>query len=494
MPTMNSSELLAAGRELPVPFQLEVKPDSGRGRPLQLEVVRLFRLLPGNRLVGLTRFEDEPALLKLFFQPHHFNRHLEREQRGNRLLMEARVSTPPLLDTGLLADGKGAFQLTRYLADARSLLQLSEQGELALDSARRSLVEKTIALLSRCHEKGIWQNDIHLDNFLLHEGRIYFLDGADVDVETLHAPLGEDRSLENLAWFFAQFSVAEDAGIDDLFHYYLQCRSARQINCSAAQFRQRVQEARRQRLRNYRRKLLRATSAHAALHEDGKFLLFRRNLDDSIIKLLRETPDLLVEQGRILKAGNTSTVVALELAQNSLVLKRYNLKNLAQRLRRWFRRSRAERSWCNALQLEMLGIPTAQALAMLEERSLGRLRGRSFFLARLVEGANVAETLAAMPQDGAVQDAIMDEFGRLFAAMRTYRFTHGDMKATNFIYAQGRLQVLDLDAMQWHEKDREFQRAFAADLKRFVANWENMDGMAALADKAHNVTAMFAEH
>ena len=45
------------------------------------------------------------------------------------------------------------------------------------------------------------------------------------------------------------------------------------------------------------------------------------------------------------------------------------------------------------------------------------------------------------------------------------------MKASNFIYANKLLYVLDLDSMQRHKMAVRFRNRFAKDLARFRKNW-----------------------
>ena len=55
--------------------------------------------------------------------------------------------------------------------------------------------------------------------------------------------------------------------------------------------------------------------------------------------------------------------------------------------------------------------------------------------------------------------------------MIDYKISHGDMKATNFIFYEDKLLVLDLDAMKRHSNTKSFQRAIQKDLDRFMKNW-----------------------
>ena len=62
-------------------------------------------------------------------------------------------------------------------------------------------------------------------------------------------------------------------------------------------------------------------------------------------------------------------------------------------------------------------------------------------------------------------------FKGLFKTMADYRISHGDTKATNFMIKDGRLFVLDLDAMTRSASKAQFREKFSKDLKRFQKNW-----------------------
>ena len=55
--------------------------------------------------------------------------------------------------------------------------------------------------------------------------------------------------------------------------------------------------------------------------------------------------------------------------------------------------------------------------------------------------------------------------------MREYKISHGDMKATNFIYTSKLLYVLDLDSMRRHKMAVRFRNRFSKDLARFRKIW-----------------------
>lgn len=487
MAILTCAELLSRKHDIELPFQLELIPDGGDRSPRTIEITRLLRLLPGVRLTGLTVWEDEPAIVKLFYQPGHWKRHVEREQRGNRHLMDARVSTPPLQEVGKTADGNGAFLINKYLEPATKLGNLLGSGELNLLGVNTALIEKVIALISRCHEIGVWQQDIHLDNLIIQNGRTYFLDGASVNVETPGAALGESNSLNNLARFFAQFPVDQDAGIERFYDHYRQCRTQRQFRTTPQQFVDLVRHARLARLDICRDKSRRPTSAHCVASTPDYFMVADRRLADTDLEQFARDPDALIEQGRIIKPGDTSTVAIVDLNGRQLVLKRYNLKDFWHRIKRFFGKSRAFKSWRSGLMLQTLGIATPAPLLMLECRKFGLLRGKTYILTEHIEGRNILDQAADGSLDAATQEAISTSIAELFRTMHDYQFSHGDMKASNFIFRDGKLYLLDLDATAWHGKPASFKKAIGKDLRRWNKNWIGRNDVEELAHKAHNL-------
>jgi hypothetical protein len=61
----------------------------------------------------------------------------------------------------------------------------------------------------------------------------------------------------------------------------------------------------------------------------------------------------------------------------------------------------------------------------------------------------------------------------MLQSLADHSICHGDLKATNFIAAQGRLWVVDLDALQRFRMRWRFRRAFKKDLERLTQNWSD---------------------
>ena len=119
----------------------------------------------------------------------------------------------------------------------------------------------------------------------------------------------------------------------------------------------------------------------------------------------------------------------------------------------------------------MLGINTPHPYLIYEERAFWLLRRRAFFLSEDLDESNLLEKIENLGADTLPIEALVLAFKQLFETMNTYLISHGDMKASNFVYLRDRLYVLDLDAMQRYKSRKSFNKAFQKDLKRFMKNW-----------------------
>lgn len=211
---------------------------------------------------------------------------------------------------------------------------------------------------------------------------------------------------------------------------------------------------------------------YTCLHEWGYFAMAERTAWCDEFWTLINDPDSVISSGHMLKDGDSTTVVAVELGGQQYVIKRYNIHNTWYALRRLFRPTRAWYCWRNAHLLQLLGIKTPKPVLMMERR-WGPLRRAAYFVTELVEGQDVQQLLSQHPAQSAVWSQALGLFGELLGQFRDYRIVHGDCKATNFIMAKDGIYVLDLDAMRREPGERRFRQYHERDLRRFKANWQD---------------------
>jgi tRNA A-37 threonylcarbamoyl transferase component Bud32 len=468
MNSLDTHDLFAQGRELALPATLEVCLAETPEKVDTLTLLQTFRVLPGKRVVALARWKDDLAVVKIFIARSRWEQHVQREVEGIGLLLEAGLPTPALLGSGQCLDGDSGFVLLEYLAESESVRARWERGD---DGARAALLRDVITLIARCHAHGLLQKDLHLDNFLLQGDALALLDAAALEQHAGDAE-GVDNvnSLRNLALFFAQFPLSNDPAVPALYEHYRALRPGAQISADAGVLDALLHKKRMARLKLVLQKLFRETSAHVCQQDFARFLVRRRELCTPEWERFIADPDAAMAGGEMLKNGNSSTVVKLRIDGRDVVVKRYNLKTWWHVLKRLFMPTRAAHSWRNAHMLELLGIATPLPLLLLERRC-GVLRREAWYVAEHVAGADVQALLLQTPVEAPQWQALLAQFQTLFSALRAYGIVHGDTKLTNFLLADGVLQVLDLDAMRQESDVRRLRRASARDLARFVRNF-----------------------
>lgn len=448
-PLLGREALLAAGRTPPLPCRIAL--DDGS----LLILLRTLRVLPGQRLVAEARWEDRPVLAKLYLDGDAA-RHATREAAGQGKLAAAGLPTPALLARRQSADGM-AILLTTWLDGAMTLAQ-------ERPSARPlQALDDVLELIGRLHAAGLIHSDLHPGNLLQHDGLWYLIDGDAIsDATTLNA------RTDNLALFLAQFTGPDAPSAADALPAYRRGLGSGLAAPEAPALTSCVERTLATRLQRYMEKTGRDCTRFVAQQNLSRRTLISRTEADWLAPLLTD-PDHWLEQGKRLKSGRSATVARVASGGHDCVIKRYNLKNFAHAARRTLRPTRAWHAWQEAHRLTFLGIPTPAALAVVENR-FGPLRGRAWLVTAWCEGPSLRELFAHREDQTPNTDEAL-ALTELFAALHRHRVTHGDLKASNLLWCDGRFHLIDLDATVQHHSANTYRKAWARDRARLLANW-----------------------
>lgn len=323
------------------------------------------------------------------------------------------------------------------------------------DGAPLSLTAKidwraVLAFVSRMHERGVLQEDLHPANLLARtepfELRLVDLDGA-----RIFARLTAKQRQENLVFLAA----------------FLPVPISRELGAESRELRKRMLARRSWRcLRNNRDFAL---EQHGTLKWQVRLPL----ATEAARRVLNAPDDFLKTRATILKPGRTSTVGKAD----GLVLKRFNFRKLENLVKDLFRRSRARRAFLKAYHLELAGIPTARCIAVSSRRACGVLL-RSYLLMEEITGA--VDLGAHLRANGAPSLALVVQAGRLIARLHDQGFSHRDLKESNLLVgADGRIYLLDLDSLYFVEH---------------VSEWRGATDLARLARGVEKYPALKAQH
>lgn len=461
---MRLSELKNAGRSPALPINLALADAAG---PAELQLLTLLRVLPGQRYVGAGVWRGRPVLAKLLVgqkAPRHFQRELE----GVRLLAAQGMTTPLLLADGL-EQNEGGWLLFEFLEQSQSLgdAWAEVENQTPLNDAQQTVLGEALSAIAQLHAKGLWQEDLHLDNLLRSHGKLYLIDGAGIRVEEAGKPLSRQKVLENLGVFFAQLPKSLEPFTEELLVHYLLSNGEHGLPMEALQ--KQIDKVRSWRLKDYLEKAGRDCSLFSV--EDGASGLraIRREEEAAMLPVLAQADELL-DQGHLYKTGGAASVGRVEVNGRRLVIKRYNIKDVAHWFKRFWRPSRAWHSWREGNRLLFLGIATPKPLALLEKRVLG-LRSKAYLVTEYLPGPDIIERFAPYVASGDAPEIELVALDKLFQQLISERISHGDLKGHNVFWHQDRWALIDLDAMCQHSSQSSFATAFARDRARFMRNW-----------------------
>ncbi|MNF64039.1 3-deoxy-D-manno-octulosonic-acid kinase [compost metagenome] len=473
---MQLSELKSAGRTPSLPLSVELADAAG---PAQLQLLSLLRVLPGQRYVGAAVWRGRPVLAKLLVGSKAA-RHFQRELDGVRLLAAQGLTTPLLLADGL-KDGEGGWLLFEFLEGAESLGDAWQQVEArpVLADEQAVVLAEALAAIGQMHSKGLWQEDLHLDNLLRHDGKLYLIDGAGIRVEQAGNPLSREKVLENLGVFFAQLPKSLEPFTEELLVHYLLSNSEHALPLEALQ--KQVRKVQSWRLKDFLIKVGRDCSLFSVQRGAFGLRAIRREEEAAMLPVL-EQADALLDQGHLYKTGGAASVGKVEVAGRTLVVKRYNIKGFAHWLKRFWRPSRAWHSWREGNRLAFLGIATPKPLALLETRFFW-LRSRAYLITEHLPGPDIIERFAPYVESGKAPETELLALDKLFAELIAERISHGDFKGHNLFWDKDRWSLIDLDSMCQHRSLSSFAPAYARDRARFMRNWPESTALYQVIDQ-----------
>ena len=432
-----------------------------------LTVGQWLRVLPEQRYVGKAQWQGRSVLVKILLGSKAA-RQYQRELDGAQLLSEQKITSAKLLDAQQQSDGS-AYLLFEFIEGAQSLAAAWQvcSADQPLSEQQAEVLGRALSAVAHMHLRGLWQSDLHLDNLLQQGEQLYVVDGGGVQSEQAGQPLSQEKVIANLAVFFAQLPSAFDAHLEELLIHYLLANGEHALRLE--KLHEQILSIRQWRVKDYLNKAGRECSLFSAkINLFGLRVVWRAAQKE--LEPLLANPDSVIASGHIYKTGGAATVARVEHGQSTLVIKRYNIKNVMHWLKRFWRPSRAWHSWREGHRLSVLGIATPQPLAVIENRWCG-LRGSAWLISEYCGEQDIIARLAAYKDDDVQPEAEIIALVELLNALIREKISHGDLKGHNILWHQQRCYLIDLDAMQQHQSMRSFTRAYLKDRTRLLRNW-----------------------
>ena len=435
-----------------------------------------FRKLKGRRSVDRALWGSTPIVVKRYFPHPKQSRDRQREWERLKKLYSLGLDVPEPLCWGV--DNTGAeVVVLRYLENGRNL-----EDYLFADCSqqeRQVIFQQLMEVLATHHRAGLWQGDSHLGNFIWDGEKLYALDAA--SFKFVSGSLNLALRAKNLAQLLVagKWSWTEEMW-EALPFYTEKMGRSEWIEPLKKKLGQWIPYLRKKRLKGYLKKTRRSCSDFERQRSRGKCLLTERILPAALKQQFAENPDRLIQDGEVIKAGNTCTVAAFEMGGQAYILKRYNLKPLFYRICHIFHTSRALKSWSSGHGWRLIGLPTPRPWACLEERRWP-LRGRSFLLLEKDFGTPLEAFVSEHWNQPDLLSMVTATFAQVWRAWGQLKAFHGDLKASNILVSEeGSLSFLDLDSFRFFLSSFCFRRKRKKDYCRFIRNWQENPEVAAL--------------
>lgn len=417
MTTLTLPQVFASDYGLQAPLTIEL----GNGERLQVE--KVLRYLPGKRLACKVNRAGREQFIKLF-HPQKGSESYQSELRGYELLKAKGINTPRLLENLRLP--QGLLLAYEFLEGAVPLTDVAQ----------------AFTFITRLHDAGLVHTDIHFDNLMAANEKIYLL-----DIGAVRTSSHENDKIKNLALFIAQAPLSQ--------HGALMTKTAR------SSLAKEIHQSWQARKKSYLEKIFRNCTEIQVTHNESRLVFVKRQMLSPALKELIQNPDRAMEGGDILKDGNSQTVAKVFVDGRSLVIKRYNQKTFLTLLKRKLGITRARNCWRHAHLLEMVGIRTPAPVAVIEN-----VKGATYYISSYTNG----NKLSRYHRDNGDMSPLLPLLKELFDTMHLGRLVHGDLKASNILIADKQLWLIDLDVMAENPFNYSYRRN--KDEKRFLQNFE----------------------
>ncbi len=432
-----------------------------------LVIDEIVRVVPNKRLVCKAVWNQTRVYAKMFIGANA-KRYAQRDAQGVQALIDANIATPALLHAGNF--DAHAVLIFKAIDDAKNAETLYQDLYVSQQQVQRlDLMLRLSTIVAQLHTANLQQTDLYFKNFLIDAETTYAIDGD--GIQTFSSLFNKQKKHRNLATLFSKMDALDHQCIAACYAHYCTLTAKRFapkdlaiIHDLTLKIRQKVASA------YADKKVFRTCTDVKVTQNFERYFAVASNFNAVHLNIEQLDDALLNPQNR-LKSGNTCTVGKAFIANQSVVIKRYNIKYFWHGLKLSVSQSRAAKSWANAHRLAILNIATAKPLALVEAR-FGFLKRKAYFVTQYLDAPYIAEFFA-LSIDESSKAKVADETAWLFYKLYLLRISHGDCKASNIKIVDVKPVLIDLDSMQAHTYACWFEKKHDKDLKRFMQNWAN---------------------
>ena len=399
----------------------------------EFKVVEILRFLPNKRVVFKAIKNDKEVVIKLFFNKDRKKRNKEYQKEVGtiKILTNLKLATPELLDYKKLYYRDYDYVVTKYIGICNKKLDIQSY-------------YKAIAAL---HNHGIYQEDIHIDNFITNSDKFYYLDASGMDLKYYHQKILPKIALDNLALFICQFNLNEQEKFIENLEYYFQnitYLSKSEIQKNSQKYKKyiikKTKKTFAKRLKDYGQKIFRNCSDFVTckLVDKNKNKIsgvFERKTYykyQSFFEQFINNPNLFKSKIiKYFKKGNTAEVYLLDTGSTKFVIKYYKSKNKIHSFKNYFLKTRAKKSWFFSNICNFLEIKTIKPVGYFELKKFGFFKG-AYFITKYDENLNDLNEILEKKSKLKI-NVIASNIVENIKSLKQHKIYHGDFKILNIL-------------------------------------------------------------
>jgi serine/threonine protein kinase len=179
-------------------------------------------------------------------------------------------------------------------------------------------------------------------------------------------------------------------------------------------------------------------------------------ISEEMRMMLKDPEDYICRNNaKIIQNNFKNKIVYLEIGKIPAIIKIHNYKSIGHKIRRYFRRTRANRSWHYSILFNENGIRTPRPIAYKETR-IGSLRGDSYFIYEWVDGINGEQYFVNNRGNvGKIEKAIKSIL-EITEKIKHLGLIHGDIRLKNMVFREDEIFLTDFDdtkKRKWYKSD-----------------------------------------
>lgn len=438
------------------------------------KILKILRVIPNKRGVFLAVIIDvdsdsgknsNKVIIKSFLDKNKYYRNYKLYKNGYNLLLENNLLTPIIKQEYIDHKNNIAYIVTEYI---ENISKLEEQEYL--------IENYYIKAVSDLHNCGIYQQDLHFNNFIINNNKVFFLDCEGVKKSRCNKIL-----YNNFCDLLSQVNIDLSTKWTDYINLYIKLLN--HIDDNHINYNNKLKNILFKKTKkllkynifNFLAKTRRDCSNFKVLYNYNKSYkncIFNRVFYYNYKELLEDlmsNPEGFIKKHtiKVIKSGSKTHIYLLEYNDFKFVIKKYSKNNMREKniknkfnfinnLKHLLIKPRCVKSWENANLLKYLGIGTPEPLGFIKDikKLLGfdLMQDSYYLMSYCADYMQLADIINNKSSDKYSKFDCINNIRDLLHKFKFLRIAHRDFKSQNVGYSNNALCVLDLDAMNIYSK------------------------------------------